>query len=196
MVENKRPSSLRFKTRGNWLLGAVPVLLLVLALVFLLPRSGRAAVELNVENGRALWYYHDCQENESSFDVAAWTVTPKEANDLRQVLIIDVDNGYPGYRLTCRLHLANSGPVPLRITSVAVKNSHADAVDVAASASSHHSDNILQPCGIMPSWGTEPLQVPAECQKGIDLTVSVLDGAEEGKRYGYTVAVGLSEVME
>ncbi len=196
MAENNRPEPVRVKKWLNWLLGAIPLLLLVLGLLLFLPRSGQAAVELDVEDGNAVWYYHLCQENESAYDVASWAVSPQKADDVRQVLMLDVNNGYPGYRLTCRLHLANSGSAPLRITNVRVKNPHLEALDVTASIGSNHSDNVLQPCGGTPSWGTEPSEVPAECQQEIELSVGVLDGAEEGRRYGYTVTVGLSQALE
>ncbi len=143
--------------------------------------------------GQAVWFYRSCRDFETH-DVASWSVELDRSSQQRS-LLAGMSNGYPGYRVQCELHLANTGQVPLSIGQVSVSNSNPLALIVSAAPAPGESGRVLQPCRKAPAWGTSPSSVAANCQGQINFSVLVGSSALQHHSYGYGVLVTLREAV-
>lgn len=171
------------------------ILLLVgLLSVLLRPHPAVARVSIQAEAGRAVWFHSVCHDNEDDVDVATWTVR-HEIFQLSQQknLQIQLHNGYPGYQLSCRVSLANTGDVPLKFSDVNVTHKILADVTVDAQPAAGVLGHTLMPCGFTPAWNSGPDAIPTGCYTALDLVIQVEAEAEENSDLGYDIAVKLSE---
>ncbi len=166
---------------------------LIWALAFSAGRADSAIGLQCTAGGQAVWFYRSCRDSETH-DVAGWSVGLDPRSQM-QSLLAAMTNAYPGYRLQCELHLANTGQMPLSIGSVSVGNTNPLALSVSAAPAGGDSGRVLQPCRRAPAWGTSPSQVAANCQATINLSILVGQSALQGHSYGYGVLVNMKEAV-
>ena len=173
-----------------WIAGFALAVLAGLAIFC--PRPAVARIGLDAGSGEAVWFNFTCTDEET-VDVAAWHVQQDLTDSTRQTLVMQVENGYPGYKLACQFHLANTGSLPLRVFDVQVLNLHPTEINIQANESPPDAGKLLQPCLVSPLWLTPPDQISPLCRTTINLTVQVKPEAGQDAAYGYGIEVILTE---
>jgi hypothetical protein len=158
-------------------------------IIFAWPRSTSASIALD---GDAAWFFRSCHDDQVS-PVATWEVGLSAAEPGQKTVFVGVENAYPGYRLVCDLHFANSGDLLLAVKEIAVLNGNPAVLDVQAIEDHSEGGKVLRPCGFRPVWGTRPNNVPANCRSEIQLLLTVGEQAEENSRLAFAVQVKLEE---
>jgi hypothetical protein len=117
---------------------------------------------------------------------------PRRAAVGRQSLRIRVENAYPGYRLACDLHFANSGQIPFLVKEIKIVNPR--PIDLSITAlEGPPARRALKPCGYAPRWGLLAERVPAACRSVVKITLALGPNVSENSRLDFVVQVILAE---
>lgn len=183
--------------RTGVLLMSLVIALGALGVVFAL-WSKTLTIEGTVETGNVdgVWFFASCAENPPSGevegkDVGQFTIAPDPLD--QEVLIFTITNGYPSYLVDCEVHFANNGSIPIKIRGIVEDDPNGLAVTEAL------FDGVgsqLEPCGFTPSWGTNPLNVPADCQTAQSLLVHVEQSALQNAEYQFRFKVCIAQWNE
>lgn len=130
----------------------------------------------------AVWFYASCDETEDK-PVGEYSVAPDP--DDQQILVVTLDNVYPSYLLDCEIHFGNKGTIPVKtMTDFDLENPNPDEITVGWF---NGSVKQLEPCYDPLVWGTNPLSVPANCQKAFSLIIHVEQEAKERTEYTFNI---------
>jgi len=158
--------------------------------------AGRADSAIGLEcpvGGEAVWFSRTCQDAEKQ-DVGSWSVELDRLSGSK-ALSAQLGNTYPGYRLQCELHLANTGQMPLTISQISISNPTAQGLALGVTQAAGDAGRVLQPCKKQPAWGTSPGQVAANCQAQLNFSVLVNPTAAQSRSYTFGVQVLLKEAV-
>lgn len=153
--------------------------------------SGRLSVRGMVltDDVNASWYGGVCTQTAPApqpglvGSVLAPSVLDAAALDLT------ISNAFPGLVVECRVDLANTGLLPVRLLGVAVENTTSGAV--VSGLLGGPDNTVLVPCAGAPAWGSAP--EPANCRTSQGMRIRVTDAALPNTRYQFTVRLCVAQ---
>lgn len=166
-------------------------ILLTGTLIALLAQPAQASVELQTQEGDAVWFTRECA---TETPLAVWSVEPDPDEPEGKSLVFKIENAYPGYHLACDLFFANRGQSPFRVREISITNPNPDHLMLTAVEGPVAGKNLVHcPNSADLSWGADPAALPENCWSTIHLSLTIGPEAQQKTQYPFTVEVKLDK---
>lgn len=153
--------------------------------------SGRLSVRGMVltDDVHATWYGGACAQiaPAAAAGLAGTALTPNALDPA--ALDLTIANAFPGLAVECRVDLANTGLMPVRLLGVAVDNATGGAV--ATELLAGPGGAVIVPCTAAPAWGGTA--APASCHASQGVRIRVTDLALPNTRYRFAVRLCVAQ---